>query len=910
MRVPLRPIVLLGILIGGCGGDPGEQGGAARGEGEKPAPKADPWDLAAAVQRHRLDNGLTVLIREKHSAPVVTCELAFKVGAVDEKDAERGMAHFLEHMLFKGSTSFRKGEIDLFTMRNGGSNNAYTSRDMTAYHFSMPATGLEAALKILSEMLGQSTLDEKEFEAEKGPVYEELHAGQDDPWDRLWERAHAKAYAAHPYRHPIIGYEDEIAKMERAAMKAFYDAYYKPANAVLVIVGDVDGAKTLARVKELFGAIPAGTAVPEMTIVEPPQKAEIRDEMKEDVEVDRLAVLWRGPRAGERDDYVFDLISHVLGSGRTARLHQRLVEKDRVSSGVDTTNYSGRFPGTFVVTAEALPEADRAKLEAAVYEEIERLGAEGPTREELEKARNATVAGLMRRAENAAALADLIARFACTQTLEDLSGYVDALSGVTADEVKAAVKKYLVKECRTVCWSITGGEGGGNGGGGGKRAGGNRRAHRDPVKSGGGGSVSALASTKRVVLDNGLVLLLLENHDLPIFAMQTFARASQLYESEDQAGLANLVGLLLEDGTTTRSAEKIAGDLEFVGGQLGTAAQGVEATVLAMNQDLALDIVFDILMNSSFPEDKVELRRDQVLADIAGRGDQPRELARLAFSEAVYGRHPLHRPADGYADTVGSLTRDDCVRHYRTYFIPNNTTVAIAGDFDAARVEKRIREITAKWRMQLLDFPPFPEAAKPKEGSTRGVPVPKAKQVNAYVGHLGVRRNDPDWYALQVMDNVFSTGSGFTDRLSRSIRDEMGLAYIVGGSISYSAGIEPGHLRLFVATVPAKLAAARETLLKEFDRIRAEPVSAAELEDAKSYLAGSFVFDLETNADLADMMIMVERYGLGFGYPEEYVKKIRAVTAEDVKRVAERHLDPKALIWVVSGPVDEKGEPK
>ncbi|MEK7467898.1 MAG: pitrilysin family protein [Planctomycetota bacterium] len=927
--LPWLPLALA-LFIAGCGGDPETSSGGG-GEGEKPRPPAgdagwknirkpsaprNAWDIAAAVESRQLENGLTVLIRERHGAPVITCELAFKVGAVDERDSERGIAHFLEHMLFKGSTSFKKGEIDQYTSKNGGQNNAWTSRDMTAYHFTMPSSGLDAALKILYEMLGQSTLDEKEFEAEKGPVLEELRSGQDDPWDRLWERSTAEVYAKHPYHHPVIGYEEEIKAMTRAQMKEFYDKYYKPANAVLVIVGDVDADTTYAKVKVMFGQIASGTPVPKLDIVEAPQEKEKRVEVPEDVEVDRMIISWRGPAIGQDDDYVCDILSSVLGSGRTARLYRRLVETDQLASGADVSNYSGRFPGTFMVQVEALPGADRAKIEAAIEDEITKLSAEGPTAGELAKARNGTIAAFIFRAESSSSMANLLATSVCTQSLDDLGGYVSRIEKVSAEEVKATAKRILRPQTRTVCWSISKGDKDGIVDGTETKGLPPGPVQKDGAARGAGAAGVKLSSAKRVVLDNGLILILLENHDLPVFALQSFCRASQLYESEDNAGLANLVGKLLEDGTADadgkpkRTAEDIAAAIENVGGRLSTSAAGVDASVVAKDQDLALDIAFDILQHASFPEAWVEQRRQMTLAAIAGKKDNPRELAREAYAETVYGRHPLHRPADGYEDTVKSLTREDCLAHFRKYFVPNNTTVAIVGDFDSAKIEARIRELTKSWKVGLLDFPEFAPAVKSAQGGAKGVPLPNAKQVNVFIGHIGIRRNDPDFFTLQVMDNVLGTGSGFTDRMSRTIRDEKGLVYAVSANISYSAGIEPGTFRAFFATKPVQFEMAKSMVLAEIERIRKEIVPVEELEAAKAYLTGSFALEMETNAQLADMLILVERNGLGLDYPEKYAERIRAVTAAQVLAAAQKHLDPKALWMVVSGPVDEKGELK
>lgn len=540
-------------------------------------------------------------------------------------------------------------------------------------------------------------------------------------------------------------------------------------------------------------------------------------------------------------------------------------------------------------------------------EEIQRLASEGPTEAELERAKTMTMASFVFEAESSAQLADMIARFACTQTLEHLGSYVDRLRAVTAADVRGALKKYLRREARTVVWSIAGGEGGG---GGGKRSAAPRRHGKEPVNASAGGSAVSLTQTRRVVLDNGLILLLLENHDLPIVSVQSFSRSSSIYETEDQAGLANLVGACLEDGTATQTADQIALAIESVGGRLGTGATGVELSLLAKDCDLGLAMAIDLLQNSTFPEEMVEQRKAIIANGIIGRREQPADQASAAFNEVVYGKHPLHRPGDGYLDTVQSLTREQCIAHHRRYFIPNNTVLAVVGDFDTARVEARIRELTAGWKMQLLDFPAMPELERARTSGQKVLQLPRSKQVNVFVGHLGIRRGDPDWFALLVMDHVFGTGSGFTDRLSRTIRDEMGLVYWVGGSIANRAGLEPGVFRCGFGTQPdqKKVDAALAVLRKELDRIRTEEVPPEELGIAKNYLLGSFTFQFETNSQLCDRLVYCERFGVGFDYAETYARNVRAVTAADILRAAKKHLDPAALLTVIAGPVDEAGK--
>ncbi|HWP48257.1 MAG TPA: pitrilysin family protein [Candidatus Limnocylindrales bacterium] len=410
---------------------------------------------------------------------------------------------------------------------------------------------------------------------------------------------------------------------------------------------------------------------------------------------------------------------------------------------------------------------------------------------------------------------------------------------------------------------------------------------------------------KKWVLANGLTVLFLENRFYPIVAIEAFVDAGQKHEPEDKAGLAYLVGTLLDEGTKNRSGLEIAQIMDFIGGNLETSSTGVFAQILSKDVDIALDIVSDILKNALFDEQEVIKERNKQLAAIKSEQDDPNIVAYQAFRELVYGDHPYHRPGKGYTRTVKTLCRSDVVNYYETYFVPNNTILAVVGDLSEEEAREKIEKYFGDWPRK-----PLVGASERLSLRAVGPTKPRVKyiykekeQLHIYLGHLGITRDNPDYYALRVMDYILGTGPGFTDRISRKLRDEQGLAYTVYAHITPSATEEPGVFTAYIGTSPENKDRAIEGFLREIELIQKERVSEEELENAKNYLTGSYVFKFETSNQLASYLISAEKYHLGFDYLRKYPDLIRRVTAEDIQRVAQKYLDPVNYSLVVVGKV-------
>jgi len=386
--------------------------------------------------------------------------------------------------------------------------------------------------------------------------------------------------------------------------------------------------------------------------------------------------------------------------------------------------------------------------------------------------------------------------------------------------------------------------------------------------------------------------------------------AGARYDPESKAGLAIMVSRLLDEGTQNRTSLEIADAIESVGGAIETdgSFERIIATAGVLNKDvdLGLELLSDLLIRPIFPQDFVDKEIERTLAEITSAKDRPQVLAGWAFNELVYQDHPLHRPSHGYPQTVEGLTRDDLLQFHRQYFVPNNVILSIVGDFKIGELLPKVEKAFGSWENRPIAFPTYPPPVKQVGKRVRFITMP-AQQLNIYLGHLGVTRTNPDYYALQVLDTILGGGAGFTARIPQRLRDELGLAYTTFASITMTAGLDPGRFIAFIGTSPENMNLALDGLLNEIRRIIDEAVTAQELQDAQDYLTGSFVFAFESSPQIARFLVHAEVYGLGFDYIEKYPQYIRAITVEDISRVARKYLDSENYTLVVVGPVAEDG---
>jgi len=879
-----------------------------------PVRAADPLAKMASqfyngIITEKLPNGLVVILKPIPGSPVVTTKVVYKVGSCDEELAHTGLSHYLEHLMFKGTAKLFPGDIDRKTQQNGGRNNAYTSEDYTCYHFDFAADRWTTALDIEADRMRNLVIDEKhEFEQEKGAVISELAGNEDEAWDRESKAILPLLFGPKaPYGHPVIGEREHVKDSTAAIIKKHYDRWYHPNNAILIVVGGFDPIVALKEIKSRFTDIKSGELPPRFKDEPVPVRTKIvRKEITANSGTPRMIMGFNGVKLGEPEDYIFDVIVTVLADGKTSRLHKKLIQEEGSAADVSGANLAGRYPGWVSILVESLGDVERKDVETQVLAEIEKIATKGITDVELKRVQRRLLAQIIFQQEDVHEAADRIAMSAAHfDDARYAQTYLERITSVTNEDVMRIAKKWLVDAKPVIVWSVPE-----------KICGTGRPIPRhskfcrflDTVPKV-GASTFSLDKATRKVLPNGMTILLLENHRLPIVSLKSHVRDSLLREPANQVGIAAMTGVLMEDGTPTRNADEIAELVENIGAEFEVSITGGHFKVLTPDLDTVLDSFFDCTFHADFPQDEFESKQELLLETIVEQQQDADHRARETFDRLVYGDHPYGRPALGKSKVVKGLTRNDCVKYHKTVVRPDQMIVAIVGDFDSKAVLAKLETLTPEKPKKPLPKLEVPEPPVGDEFVDKIITDDNSSQVYIYLGQIGIRRNNADYYKLLVMDNVLGSGVGFTDRLSSNLRDRQGLAYTVRASITDTADIEPGLFLAHIGTAPDKYIQARDGLMKEIRKIRDEQPSAEEVTNAKQYLLGSLPFQYATNDDMAYELVTVDEFGLGLDYLTKYREAVSAVTAADVQAVAKKYLDPEKFTLVAVGPIDKKGVP-
>ena len=895
-------LALLGLLAAAHG---------AAAAGAAPAPGPTPAEaLTAGVQETVLPNGLTVLVKEVRSAPVVSFSVWYRVGSRNEHTGITGVSHLLEHMLFKGTRQYRLGEIARTLFLNGAAFNASTYYDWTNYYETIAADRLELAMRIEADRMVNSRVDKVDLDAEMTVVRSELEGGENSPGRLLWQAVVSSAFQAHPYHWPVIGWRSDVENVPRDAIYHYYRTHYGPDNAVVVVVGDVAAADALRLVRKHFGPIKPIPKPAEVYTVEPPQRGERRVTVRRSGSLPMALIAWKAPAARHPDTYALDVLASVLGEGRTSRLYQALVEKG-VASRVDAGFPSLRDPFLFYVSATARPGVTADRLEAALLEEVGRVTAAPITNEELVRAQRRAEAEFVFQTNSVTAQARQLGYWAMVGDWRYLTTYLDRIRGLTPAEIQAVARRTFIADTRTVGHFVPS-----DGGGPAPPPPREASARVERPKRGDRPIALPRPSTAgpanrhvtRFALDNGISVIVQENHATPTVALRASVPAGSLAEPRDRPGLAGLTAAMLSRGTEQRSALGFATALEDVGASLGAGADSLVTAItgqaLTRDFDLVLDLFTEMLRRPAFPSADLERLKGEALAGIAQAKTNPDRVADRAFERAVYPPgHPLRPETFEEAEAaVTALTRDDLVAFHRRQYGPDHMILVVAGDVAPEQVraalEKRLGDWPRNPETQPIVAPDLPLQAAPV---SLEIPVADKSQTAIVWGHAGgLRRQDPDFYSTQVMSLILG-GGALTSRLSTSIRDDRGLAYSVYAY--FDSSLFPGPFRAVLGTNPVNTRKAVAALEAEMERIRKDGVTAREVDEAVAYLTGRFPLRLETNAGVAEILWAMQFFNLGADYIDRYAGYYRAVTVQQVNQAARAHLHPDRATVVVAGPL-------
>lgn len=833
---------------------------------------------ASPVRRVVFENGLTVLIREDHSAPIVSAQAWCRTGSINEGPLiGAGMSHVLEHMLFKGTAKRGVGTISKEVENKGGDINAYTSFEQTVYHIDLPAENWQTAVDILADCMMNATIPVEELGREKEVILREMAMNKDDPARRSGRMLAETAYSTHPYRYTTIGYPDIYDRITRDDVVAYYKKMYVPNNIIFVVVGDLNAGDVEQFLRHLTQDWKMGGVEPIALPVEPPQLATRERHEEMDIKLSHVQLGWHGPAMTDPDMYPLDVLAIIAGQGRSSRLYRELRQNQGLVFSIDAGNWTPRYPGLFEVDLLAAADKRDAAIQAA-RDQMKRFINEPVTDTELQRAIKATLAGHIARLKTMSGQAsDLASNELLTGNPNFSETYVTQIAKVRAEDLRRVAEKYFKDENLTI---VT-------------------------LNPRGTAPVSAAATNaarevqlQKFELPNGLRLLVREDHKLPLVEFRVLCQGGVYAETAGNNGVTKLMARTLLKGTTSRSADKIAEALENVGGSInyfaGNNSFGLSANALAADFDLALDVLADVCLNPEFPADKMERERQSQLAEIKAEDDQIMRVAQQLLRESMFHQHPYRLNVLGTTDSVTKLTRADLQQAQRRYLVPNNMVICVFGDVDAARVKQAIEAKFGALKPGKLEFNSTPERLAK---SVRNEVTRPKEQAVLLLGYSGTDIRSPDRFAMELIDNAYS---GMGSRAFLRLRDELGLCYYVGAQ--QLLGLQPGFLMFYIGTTGENVATCEKEFTAELAKLKAEGLTAEELESAKNNIIGQRKVGMQDNGQFAMTVGLDELYGLGYDFWRTQDEKYRAVTMDDIKRVATQYLGDKPSAVIIVKP--------
>src|SRR5881628_1326086 len=821
----------------------------------------------SSAQKWMLPNGLTIIVQEDHSAPVASVQAWCATGSIyEDQHLGAGLSHILEHMLFKGTKTRSTNEIAQKIQDVGGYINAYTSFDRTVFWIDVPKDGVPTALDILADAMMNSTLPPEEYQKEQEVIRREFAMGMDDPDRMTGLLLFATAYQRHPYRFPVIGELEIYNQLTQEQVMQYYKTRYVPNNLTFIVVGDVDAEKVRQQLADLFKPYPEKSLQPVFIPAEPPQlgRREVHQEFA--TELTHLSLTWHIPEVTSPDVPALDLLSTILGDGRSSRLYRRVREEAGLAFSISAFSYTPGDPGLFGVDATVDPKKREAaeQLALRIVDEVKQAGV---TAEELAKAKKIMLShhlGALTTMRGQAS--DIGSNWLLTRDLNFSRHYLDAVQKVTLDDIKRVAATYLTENNLTVVslnpkGSLTG-----------------KAETAKPTAAG---------EIQKFELSNGLRLLVREDPRLPIVAMGAVFRGGLLAETPQTNGITRLMAKVLLKGTKTRTAEQIANEIEAVGGSISSDAGNNSFTVSidVTKPDLktGINLLSDVLLNATMPEKAIAREKEIQIAAIQQEEEQLTSVARNIMRQALFPQHPYALRSNGSVESIQRLTQKDLLEFRDRYVAARNGVIYIFGDVKASEVKQLFEKALGGMKpgeLALSDVHP----AAPLSG-TEAVESRKDKaQGVIMVGFRGASLSSPDRYALDLIDEASSDlGSRFFVR----IREQMGLAYYVGAG--QMQGLVPGLFAFYLGTDPAKIEPVKTALLDEIHKLANDGLTPDELARAKKKLIAQQEIANQSNDALGYHCALDELYGLGFNYYKRLEHDVNAVSLDDIKQVASKY---------------------
>lgn len=829
------------------------------------------WAIDFTVQK--LPNGQTLIVQEVRNNPIVTIDTWIKTGSINETDSNSGVAHFLEHLFFKGTKKHPAGEFDKILESKGAIINAATSKDFTHYYITIPSAYFDTALDLHADMLMNPQIPRKELEQERKVVLEEIAKDINTPAKKVYNNLNEMLYSHHPYKRKVIGTADVISTIRREEILEYFNNFYGPSNMVTVIVGDIDTASAIEKVTKAFNLEYKKTVKKhfrkEFPLFTPKRKTEYLD-----TQSGYIMIGFRSVDINDNDVFALDVLAEVLGGGKASRFYRNIKEQKGLAYSISASNGSYKEDGIFYINANYTP-INAEKIEKAIFDEIAHIQKYGITEEELNTAKKMIEQDTYYSRESTSNISSELGYiYTLTNSSELYENYIDNIKKVSSADVKRAAQRFLGENKSAISIALPK-----------KMENIDKKAEVQHTAQ----KISESKTTTKYLIDNNATLLVHNHKNNDIIAMSIIAKGGEFLENA--IGEGTLVAEVMLKGTKKYSSQELAQLMEENGIKIEPASSedsfiiNVQTTTAQI--DLTLEILDELFNNALFDDYEIEKKRTEILNKIKQRRDVPMNIALEEFKTLIFENSVYSHSNKVLEKNLPSVSRENVLNYYNKILDPKNIIISVNGNVDSEKLIQSFGKIFVNKQQPVFNYSNFKitKLTSPKKVSKT------IKDLQTSWLFLGWQtcgiQDQKDFVILKLINTIL--GNGMSSRLYKNLREQDGLAYQLGSS--YSAKALAGTFLTYIGTNPETLEYSKKKIQTEIERLKMEFVSDAELEDAKERLKGSFIIALETNSEKASTEGSFEAMGLGYDFLDKYIKIIDETTASDIIRVANKYFN-------------------
>ncbi len=886
--------------------------------------------LNISYEKYTLPNGLQVILHTDHSDPVISYDIMYHVGSSREIPGKTGFAHLFEHLLFGGSEDVPTGTFDKVIEGVGGSNNGFTTRDITSYFEIFPKNALEKILWLESDRMGFfiNSVTQRSMNIQQNVVQNEKRQGEDNSPYGFTDYVISKNLypPSHPYSWEVIGEMDDLKNATLTDVKNYYSNYYGPNNATLVLAGDFnpDSAKVL--INKYFGEIKSHGEVSSRSAMIPTLAKTVKLFHEDNfANVPEITLVWPGPQAYQKDAYALDFLAKILADGKKAPLYKVLVKEKNLTSRTTAYNNSGELTGEFTISIRANEGKNLKEIEDGINEAFQLFEKEGITEKDIERVKASSEKNFY---DGISSVFYKSLQLAFYNTFLNDPGFIEKdienIKAVTLADVNNAYNRYIkgkphivtsfvpkghldmaadssvpagvkeenIKEASQVEIAQTGDE---------KITKTPSYIDRSVEPPLGKNPEVNVPEIWKATLSNGIQVYGIQNKELPIVGMSIVINGGVNQDKIDLPGVANMVASVLPQGTKNRTPEELEEETELLGSNINMYAGREEITMnasaLSRNFEKTVALMKEILLEPRWDSTEYAIAQTRTKNSIIQSEAQPRSVAAMMFYRLLYGKDNIFGyNTRGTKESINKITMEDLRKYYEDNFSPSVTKIQVAGNVSKEQVLEALRPLETSWKSKNVILNNYPVPADPDRSQIYFVDIPGSRQSVIYIGYLALSRDNPDFVKADFIN--YRLGGAFTSILNQILREEKGYTY---GASSYFQEMKTKAPFIAASQVRSDATSESVDIFKtEMEKFRSG-LSDTDLQFVKDCMIRSNALRFETNWALLGMLTTMSKYGL----PDDYIKEdelvIKNITADEAKAVIDKYIIPEKMVYVVVG---------